>query len=194
MKNIVLASNNKHKIIEIKEMLEPLGFNVLSLFDIGFNDEIIENGSTFKENSMIKALAVKNRTSYPVIADDSGLSVDCLDGAPGVHSHRFASEFATDKENRDKLISILKEKNLSHYPAHFVTAMTYINGDKVITKEGYVYGEIILDERGTHGFGYDPIFYLKDRNKTMSELTDSEKNEISHRHNALIKLIEAIKE
>ena len=191
MKTIVLASNNKHKLKEIKDMLNPLGYDVLSLSDINFFDDIIEDGETFIDNALIKAKEVRKYTKYPVIADDSGLSVDILNGAPGVHSHRFA-ESASDKDNRDKLISILKNRNEKPFNAHFTTAMVYIDDTRTIIKEGYVYGEIILEERGDNGFGYDPIFYLKEYDKTMAELSIDEKNKISHRHNALVKLLKEL--
>lgn len=194
MKKIVIASNNLHKIKEIKDMLSPLGYDVLSLSDISFNEEIVEDGLTFIDNALIKAKRIREVTGYPVLADDSGLSVDLLNGEPGVHSHRYASVTnASDKANRDKLISVLKEINNPPYNAHFTCAMVYMDDDKIITKEGYVYGEIILEERGNNGFGYDPIFYLKDYNKTMGELDEEMKNLLSHRHNALVQIIEELK-
>ena len=191
MKNIVLASNNYHKLKEIRHMLEPLGYNVLSLKDINYQGDIIEDGETFIDNALIKAKEVRTKTKYPVIADDSGLSLDVLGGLPGVHSHRYASENATDKDNRVKLISVLRDYN-PPYNAHFTTAMVYIDDDRTIIKEGYVYGEIILEEKGNNGFGYDPIFFVKEYNKTMGELDEDIKNKISHRHNALEKLIKEL--
>lgn len=191
MKKIVLASNNKHKLIEVKEILNPLGFECLSLSDIGFNEEIIEDGLTFSENAMIKAKAVRKVTNLPVIADDSGLSVDILNGEPGVHSHRYSGEAATDKENRDKLISVLS-KLLPPYKAHFTSSIAYIDDKRSFVKEGYVYGEIILEEKGNNGFGYDPIFYLEEYKKTMAEVDPSIKNSISHRHNALMEFVKEL--
>ncbi len=191
MKKIVLASNNKHKLIEIKEILNPLGFDVLSLSDINFNEDIIEDGKTFKENALIKARAVRNKTNLPVIADDSGLCVDILNGDPGVHSHRYSGINATDKENRVKLIDVLSKLD-GPYKAHFTSSIAYIDDNREFVKEGYVYGEIILEERGENGFGYDSIFYLKEYSKTMAELDPSIKNSISHRHNALIEFVKEL--
>ena len=190
---VVIATSNKGKLREYKEMLEPLGFECLSLSDIAFDKEIVEDADTFKGNSYIKAKAVYDTVKLPTIADDSGLCVDALNGDPGVYSNRYSGEGHTDKKNRDLLINNLKKLNLESSPAHFSCAITYIDDNRTIQTEGYFYGDVILKERGYNGFGYDPIFYLKDIDKTVAELPDDEKNKISHRHNALIKLIEALR-
>ena len=190
--DVVIASNNQNKIREYKEMLEPIGFNCLSLKDVSFNEEIIEDGSTFKENSYIKAKTVFDFCHLPVIADDSGISVDALGGAPGIYSQRYSKE-GKDKPNRDKLMSEIKSLGLTEAEAHFTCAITYIDKDKVIQKEGYFFGTVKLVERGNNGFGYDPIFYPLGKDYSVAELSDELKNKISHRHNALELLIEELK-
>ena len=190
---VVIATSNKGKIKEYKEMLEPLGFECLSLTDINYSGEVKEDQDTFLGNSYVKAKAIYDFSHLPTISDDSGLCVDALGGEPGVYSNRYSGENHTDKKNRELLISNLKKLNLTSSKAHFACAITYIDDKRTIQKVGYVYGDVILEERGYNGFGYDPIFYLKDRNKTMAELPDSEKNKISHRHNALELLIEELK-
>jgi len=193
MKKIILASSNAHKIKEFRDMLKDLNIEILSLKDVGFYQEIPETGTTFKENSYIKARTIFDKYHLPVIADDSGLSVDILNGGPGVYSHRFSGENATDKENRTKMISELEKHNVNSSKAHFTCVITYIDEVKMIVTEGFLYGEIIKEERGDNGFGYDPIFYLREYNKTVAELPESEKNKISHRHNALIELKDELK-
>ena len=190
--DVVIDSNNQNKIREYKEMLEPIGFNCLSLKDVSFNEEIIEDGSTFKENSYIKAKTVFDFCHLPVIADDSGISVDALGGAPGIYSQRYSKE-GKDKPNRDKLMSEIKSLGLTEAEAHFTCAITYIDKDKVIQKEGYFFGTVKLVERGNNGFGYDPIFYPLGKEYSVAELSDELKNKISHRHNALELLIEELK-
>lgn len=193
MKNIIIATNNLGKLKEYQEMLEPLNYKCISLRELGFSGDIEENGSTFKENSYIKAKAIFDLYQLPVIADDSGLSVDVLGGEPGIHSHRYANENATDEENIDYLISNLKRKN-PPYSARFICSITYIDKVRIIQEEGFLSGEIVLKRAGYDGFGYDPLFYVKEYNKTVAELGDEIKNQISHRHNALTKIIKALGE
>ena len=193
MTRLIIATHNKHKLIEFKDMLSPLGYEVVSLFDLGYFNEIEETGASFSENSYIKAKTIYDHFHEAVIADDSGLMVDSLGGLPGIYSHRYSGENATDKSNRIKLINDLKSLNLKHYPARFICDITYIDNNKTIKTEGTLEGEIVLEERGDNGFGYDPIFYLKDYSKCVAELTEETKNTLSHRHNALIKLIEELK-
>ena len=190
---VVIATSNKGKLKEYREMLEPLGFECLSLSDVSFADEIIEDKDTFIGNSYVKAKAVFDKVNLPVIADDSGLCVDALNGDPGVYSNRYSGPNHTDKSNRELLISNLKKLGLTSSPAHFACAITYIDKERTIKEIGYFYGEVILEERGYNGFGYDPIFYLKELDKTVAELPDEIKNTMSHRHNALVKLIEDLK-
>ena len=193
MKKIIIATHNSHKLKEFNDMLLPLGYEAISLFHLNYFEEIEETGTTFSENSYIKAKTIYDKFHEAVIADDSGLSVDALNGLPGVYSHRYSGEGATDKSNRLKLIDELSKIKDKPRTARFICDITYIDSEKVIKTEGIIEGEIILEERGDNGFGYDPIFYLKEYDKTVAELPEAEKNKISHRHNALIKLIEELK-
>ena len=190
--DIVIATTNLGKLKEYREMLEKYSVNCLSLKDINFDVEIVEDGNTFKENSYIKAKAISDYTNLPVIADDSGLSVDALGGLPGIYSARFSGLEHNDKANRLKLIDELHKLNLSESKAHFTCAITYINNGEVIQTEGYVYGKVIDKEIGSNGFGYDSMFIPDGYNTTVGEIDEDSKNNISHRHNALIKLIEVL--
>ena len=190
--DIVIATTNLGKLKEYREMLEKYSVNCLSLKDINFDMEIVEDGNTFKENSYIKAKAISDYTNLPVIADDSGLSVDALGGLPGIYSARFSGLEHNDKANRLKLIDELHKLNLSESKAHFTCAITYINNGEVIQTEGYVYGKVIDKEIGSNGFGYDSMFIPDGYNTTVGEIDEDSKNNISHRHNALIKLIEVL--
>ena len=193
MRKVVIATANPDKFHEYEEMLKPLKIECLSERDIGFSCSIEETGNSFQENSLLKAETVKKYTDLPVIADDSGLLVDALNGLPGVNSHRFAGENATYEDNTNKLLTLLKPLNLPKYPAHFICNITYLNGAQIINVEGKLSGEIILTPRGNNGFGYDPVFLVKGSNLTLAEMSDEEKNNISHRHNALMKLVEALR-
>lgn len=192
MKKIVLASNNKHKIKEFKEILN--NYEILSLNDIDFHDDIEENGNTFKDNALIKAECIHNflnsrNLDYIVVADDSGLCCEGLDGLPGIHSARFARDH-DDQANRDKLRKELKNKNRD---AYFVCSIVvyYPNGD-IKNYEGKTYGKIIDEEIGSKEFGYDCIFLSNDLNKTFGEATEEEKNSVSHRSRAIQKLLEVL--
>ncbi len=191
-KRIIIATHNFFKFSEISKMLSPLGYECISLRDLGYNNDIIEDKDTFEDNALIKAKTIYDYYKSSVISDDSGLIVDVLVNLPGVHSHRFAKEDANDKENRDYLISILKKYGSGPFKAHFETSIIYMDNDKVIKAKGRLDGEIILEERGNNGFGYDSIFYLKDKAKTLAELTQDEKNGLSHRHMAIMNLIEEL--
>lgn len=190
MKNtIVVASNNLHKIKEIKEILTQ--YNILSLEDIGFKDEIEENGKTFKENALIKAQTIhkylkESGKEYLVLADDSGLCVDALDGAPGVYSARYAGTHGDEQANRDKLLKKLEGKERTAY-FNCTIAIVYPNGEYQIY-EGKTYGKITTEEIGKKDFGYDCLFYSDDLNKTFGEATEEEKNSVSHRARALEKI------
>lgn len=186
MRTIVLASNNKHKIAEFTKMFS--GSRVLSLKDIGFEEEIEENGETFFENSMIKAKAVstflKNKGIVAsVIADDSGLCVEALNGAPGIYSARYAGEHS-DKANRDKLLKELKGEN--NRKAYFNCTLVELYPDgQYLTVEGRTYGTITEQEIGDTSFGYDCLFLSDDLNKTFGEASEDEKNRVSHRGRAV---------
>ena len=185
MRKIVLASNNKHKVKEIKEMLSDI--ELLTLNDIGFNEEIDETGTTFLENALIKAETVSNflknnNLDYDVLSDDSGLSCIALDGKPGVYSARYASDHDI-KLNRTKLISDLKDKDKKAY-FNCTLVLYHIDG-KYEYAEGKTYGTIIEEEKGDTSFGYDCIFLSDDLKKTFGEATEKEKNSVSHRFRAL---------
>ncbi len=193
MKKIVLASNNKHKIKEIKRMLN--NYEVLSLNDIDYHDDIVENGRTFKANALIKAKTIHDYLNnkgldYMVIADDTGLCCNALKGRPGIYSARYAGDH-NDQANRDKLRKALKGKNRK---AYFICCIALYYPDGVIKYfEGKTYGEIIDEERGSTEFGYDAIFLSDDLGKTFGEATEEEKNSVSHRGRAISKLVSELK-
>jgi len=192
MSRIILASNNKGKIREISEILSPLGFEVVSMKDSGIDIDIEENGTTFRENAAIKARAIYDMTNTAVIADDSGLMVDFLDGAPGVYSARYCGEGATDEDRNNKLLSELSGVPDNKRTAAFMCVICYIdeNGREQFA-EGGCEGKIGYEPKGENGFGYDPIFMYGER--SFAEILPEEKNQISHRANALRKLQEIMK-
>ncbi len=189
MKEVIIATHNPGKVKEFKEILEPRGYDVKSLAEIGFTEEIEETGHTFEENAILKAEAVAKAVNKMVIADDSGLSIDNLGGRPGVYSARYAGEQKDDQANIEKVLSELKGIEKEQRTARFRCALAVsIPGEETKTVEGHVEGYIAEEPRGEYGFGYDPIFIVKDKDKTMAELTSDEKNKISHRADALKKL------
>ncbi|AYK64744.1 XTP/dITP diphosphatase [Bacillus subtilis] len=189
MKEAIIATHNPGKVKEFKEILEPKGYDVKSLAEIGFTEEIEETGHTFEENAILKAEAVAKAVNKMVIADDSGLSIDNLGGRPGVYSARYAGEQKDDQANIEKVLSELKGIEKEQRTARFRCALAVsIPGEETKTVEGHVEGYIAEEPRGKYGFGYDPIFIVKDKDKTMAELTSDEKNKISHRADALKKL------
>ena len=191
--DLIISSNNKNKINEIKKLLSSLDINVLSLSDINFNEEILETGSTFSQNSYIKAKTIFDKYHMPVIADDSGLEVEALGGKPGVYSHRYAGEDCNDTANNLKLIEELN--GVLNRNANYTCDICYINKDgQVKHSTGKCYGLICNNPKGENGFGYDPYFYIESLGKTMAELDMDEKNKISHRAKALNQLKELIYE
>jgi XTP/dITP diphosphohydrolase len=191
--DLIISSNNKNKINEIKKLLSSLDINVLSLSDINFNEEILETGSTFSQNSYIKAKTIFDKYHMPVIADDSGLEVEALGGKPGVYSHRYAGEDCNDTANNLKLIEELN--GILNRNANYTCDICYINKDgQVKHSTGKCYGLICNNPKGENGFGYDPYFYIESLGKTMAELDMDEKNKISHRAKALNQLKELIYE
>ncbi|MCY7946534.1 XTP/dITP diphosphatase [Bacillus atrophaeus] len=189
MKEAIIATHNPGKVKEFKDILAPKGYDVKSLADIGFLEEIEETGHTFEENAVLKAEAVAKAVNKMVIADDSGLSVDNLGGSPGVYSARYAGEQKDDMANINKVLQELKGIEKEQRTARFRCALAVsIPGKETKTVEGHVEGYIAEEPKGENGFGYDPIFIVKDKDKTMAELTSDEKNKISHRANALKKL------
>lgn len=195
MKKVVLASNNQHKLEEMKIILSDFGYSVLSMSEAGLTDfEIIEDGSTFEENSMIKAKAVMAQLGEITIADDSGLMVDYLDGDPGIYSARYAGEDVSYADNNKKLLSVLEDVPFLERKARFVSVITMLfpSGEEIVTR-GEIEGNISLQESGENGFGYDPLFYIPELKKTFAELTSDQKNEMSHRARALKQLKERLK-
>ncbi|USS87654.1 XTP/dITP diphosphatase [Fructilactobacillus hinvesii] len=185
-KEIVIASNNQNKIREFKEMLEPLGFSIKSIADFDNIPAIDENGKTFEENATIKAQTVANALQVPVLADDSGLVVPAINGEPGIYSARYAGDH-DDQANNQKLLKRLQHSDDRN--AYFHTSLVIMKptGEKLHVT-GIVSGEILTKPRGNNGFGYDPLFYVPTLQKTLAELTDDEKNQVSHRGRALEKL------
>jgi non-canonical purine NTP pyrophosphatase (RdgB/HAM1 family) len=192
MDRIVLASNNKHKIKEIKEILS--NYEILSLNDIDFIDDIVEDGNSFEENALIKAKTIHDYLKskdleYIVMADDSGLCVNSLNGEPGIYSARYAKEH-DDKANRDKLLKELEGKNREAY--FNCTIVVYYPDGTYKTFVGKTYGEITTEEIGKTDFGYDCVFLSKDLNKTFGEASEEEKNSVSHRGRALKEVIKEL--
>lgn len=187
---IILASNNKNKLREVKEILEPLGFSVLSQSEAGAEIEVEENGKTFQDNSYLKAKAIYDMLKMPVISDDSGLSVDALDGRPGIYSARYAP----DGQECDKLLSEMEGVAEEERTAKFVCSICYIdeNGNSHFFN-GECKGRISYEKRGDNGFGYDPVFVFENGNKTFAELSSEFKNGVSHRANALKMLADFFK-
>lgn len=182
---VILASNNKNKIKEIKKMFENSDIEIVGLKDVAFYDEIEENGKTFTENALIKAKTIYDIYKIPVISDDSGIEVDALNGKPGVYSARWSGY--GDEANNDKLLEELKGS--SNRKANYACVVCYYNGPKEFKFfEGKCYGTIGYERKGEGGFGYDPLFILENSNKTMAEITMEEKNKISHRSIAIKQL------
>ena len=190
MKKLIVASNNDHKIMEIKQILSQFPFEVLSLKEASIDIDVEETGSTFMENAYLKASEIfKLANGNMVLADDSGLSVESLDGAPGIFSARFAGEHGNSKANNEKLLSILEGESEEQRKAKFICAMVLIvNEDEIVKVQGEAEGVITAEFRGEEGFGYDPLFFVKEYNKTFAQMSAEEKNAISHRGRALEKL------
>ncbi len=186
-KDIVVVSNNAGKIKEFKKILKD--YNVLSLKDINLNIDVVEDGTTFEENAILKVNALKDQYDY-VIADDSGLEISALNNQPGVYSARFLGEETPYSEKNEIVIDMLKDK--VDRSARFVSVIAYSNHGKINTFMGELVGLINDEAVGTNGFGYDPIFYLSEFDKTLAEINEEEKNKISHRAKALAKFKEYI--
>ncbi|MBE6943908.1 MAG: RdgB/HAM1 family non-canonical purine NTP pyrophosphatase [Ruminococcaceae bacterium] len=193
---VVLASKNKHKLEEIRQITDKFDIELILQSELGVDIDVEETGTTFEENSLIKAKAVMEATGLPALADDSGIAVDALNGEPGVYSARYGFDESLDDWGR--LLLLLK--NTEHVPdgqrqAKFVCVISLVMPDgKVIQARGEIHGELTREARGEGGFGYDPIFYYPPLGKTTAELTPEEKNAVSHRGNALKVFYEELKE
>ena len=187
---ILLATQNQGKVRELQELLVDEGIEVLSLLDIPDWEDVEENGVTFADNASLKAREAVRRTGLIALADDSGLEVDALNGAPGVYSARYAGEPKDDERNNDKLLHLLETTPEEKRTARFRCALVMVTpfGEEYLT-EGAVEGRILTGCRGADGFGYDPVFYLPEFARTMAELTLTEKNTLSHRAQAFRKVI-----
>ena len=189
MIKLVFASNNEHKVREVRAILHACpafaSCEILSLKDIGFKDEIIEDGKSYEENALIKARAVAS-LGYICFADDSGLSVDALDGAPGIYSARYTGVHGSDEDNNALLLKNLKDVSDDKRTARYVCAIACVCPDgEEFTVTECCEGMILREEKGSGGFGYDPLFYVKEYQKTLAEVSAEEKDAISHRGKAL---------
>ena len=187
---LVFASNNKHKIKEIKQLL-PDNFEIVSLEEIGCTEDIPETADTIEGNAILKADYVTQKYNLPCFADDSGLEVDTLNGAPGVYSARYAGDQKNDNDNIEKLLFELKHHK--NRKAQFKTVIALNLNNEQLLFTGIIKGKIISDKRGTNGFGYDPVFVAENSDKTFAEITSKEKNEVSHRARAVKQLIDFLK-
>jgi len=190
MNKLLIATNNKGKVKELQDLLKDLNIELVTPADINLNLEVEEDGTTYAENAAKKALAFAHASGLISLADDSGLEVDALDGAPGLYSARYHPKpGANDADRRAYMLENLQGKP-QPWTAHFhATIAIAIPGQDVHIEEGNCYGEIIPEERGTSGFGYDPIFLFPELNKTMAELEMEEKNRLSHRAKAVMNAI-----
>ncbi len=192
---IVAATNNAGKLKEIDAILGALGYEVVSLKQMGIEIDVEETGTTFEENALLKARAVAAFTDFAVIADDSGLCVDALGGEPGVYSARYAGEGASDDMLIEKLLKNMQGIEREKRGAHFVSVVALVMPDKMeLVAEGKAYGYITTEPDGEGGFGYDPVFCSDEIGKTYARMSSEEKNSISHRGRALIKLKDMLAE
>lgn len=193
---VVLASKNQHKLVEISKITEKFGFELVLQSQLGVDIDVEENGSTFEENSYIKAKAVMEATGLPALADDSGIAVDALNGEPGIYSARYGFDPTLDDWGRLQLLL----KNAQDIPdgqrqAQFVCVITMVTPEgQTIQARGEIHGQLTREPRGENGFGYDPIFYYPPMGKTTAEMTAEEKNQVSHRANALNVFYNKLKE
>ena len=189
---LIIATRNPGKSAEIQNALKNLVHEVLSLAEFPGIPEIAETGTTFEENARIKADTVYEATGLPTLADDSGLEVDYLNGAPGVYSARYSGENATDARNNEKLLAALKNVAPEKRTARFRCVMVLQTGEKTITVDGSCEGIILTGLKGTKGFGYDPLFYIPELKKTFAEISLAQKNQLSHRGLALRRMREIL--
>ena len=194
---IVIATRNRHKAVELQTLLHGAGYDAVQLDEIDPDNiipEVEETGTTFKENALLKAHAIAKATGLPSVADDTGLEVDALEGAPGIFSARYAGENCTYEDNVKKLLRELSDVADDRRTARFKTVAVYVHKETELSAEGVVEGVITEKEEGVGGFGYDPVFSVLDMKKTYAQLADEEKNRVSHRGKAIRSLIEKLRE
>ena len=194
---IVIATRNRHKAVELQTLLHEVGYDAVRLDEIdpdGKIPEVEETGTTFKENALLKAHAIAKATGLPSVADDTGLEVDALEGAPGIFSARYAGENCTYEDNVKKLLRELSDVADDRRKARFKTVAVYVHKETELSAEGVVEGVITQKAEGFGGFGYDPVFSVWDMKKTYAQLADEEKNRVSHRGKAIRSLIEKLRE
>jgi len=193
---VVLASKNKHKLVEISKITEKFGIDLILQSELGIDIDVEETGTTFEENSFLKAEAVMKACGLPALADDSGIAVDALGGAPGIYSARYGFDDTLDDWGRLELLL----KNTEHVPdgqrqAQFVCVITMVTPEgQTIQARGEIHGELLREAKGENGFGYDPIFYYPPMGMTTAEMPSEAKNQVSHRANALKVFYEKMKE
>ncbi|MGD9677438.1 MAG: XTP/dITP diphosphatase [Vulcanibacillus sp.] len=193
-KEIVIASRNKGKLDEFKSIFSSLGVTIKSLDDYLEIADVVEDGHTFGENACKKAETISRLINLPVLADDSGLVVDALDGKPGIYSARYAGEEKDDRKNNEKLLNSLEGVDLKRRTARYICALALsVPKSNTIIIKGTCEGLIGLEAKGSNGFGYDPLFYLPDYNQTMAEISPKLKNIISHRAVALNEMVAVLK-
>lgn len=188
---LIIASNNRHKLEEIKAILGGKFDKILSLREAGIEHETVEDGATFMENALKKAREIAEISGKCALADDSGLCVDALGGAPGIYSARFSGTHGDDAANNRLLLE--KLEGVTDRSAHFTSAVALVWPDgRCLTAEGYLHGVIGLEPKGENGFGYDPLLFIPERGMTAAQLSAEEKNSISHRYNALQNLLKQL--
>ena len=193
---VVLASKNKHKLVEISKITEKFGFDLVLQSELGVDIDVEETGTSFEENSFLKAEAVMKATGLPALADDSGIAVDALNGEPGIYSARYGFDDSLDDWGRLELLL----KNTENVPdgqrqAQFVCVITMVTPEgRTVQARGEIHGELTREPRGENGFGYDPIFYYPPMGMTTAEMPSEAKNQVSHRGNALKIFYEKLKE
>jgi XTP/dITP diphosphohydrolase len=193
MNKLIFATGNKGKLKEVKQIFSDTPFQIVAPFELGNEIEVDETESTFEGNAFLKAKAIFDVYKKPVIADDSGLEVEALNGAPGVYSARYAGENCTFDDNNEKLLGALSDKSFSRF-ARFVSCAVYYDGENRIVENGFLNGTISHEKRGEHGFGYDPIFIPENSERVLAEYTIDEKNKISHRFRAFESLKKRLEE
>ncbi len=196
MSKIVLATGNQGKVREMAGILSEFGFDVVAQSEFNVS-EVAETGTTFIENAIIKARHAAKETGLPAIADDSGLEVDFLKGAPGIYSARYSGEGATDKQNIEKLLDAMQGVEVAKRTARFhcvLVLMRHENDPTTLVCHGKWEGQILTEEHGENGFGYDPVFFVPEENCASAELDPSRKKQLSHRGKALASLFKALKE